>query len=606
MAISRIVLALLFILLWSYHSGCTLQASLSRKQNANLATQTNRLLKGKRKDHHISHVELSPISGRVGRKKIGMTSNLQLQSGENTSNSRIDVSFGTTAEVEDPIIAELERLQEQEKERQNHKSTPTVTEGAKAEERGGITGDLVERRPITPSGDASESVQAVGKVTEERGEQAEKKAKGEEDVIPTPKKPEESEGQTAESENTQMNFLSTDGHQAQPGKTSEDQEKKDKNSEVDSGTGNQSSPSGHTSESVQTVGTATAEDGQQAERKASEQKDVIPTLTQPQESEGQHAKSEDTQVNLLSTEPTPAQHGNTTENPEEKNRNSEVDHGRGKESSTSSESSKSKETTTEDAEKDQKKVEPNVKPAGTVSPTATEAKGDNHEQAQMPREDQMQMKSIEQNNTNNGNNNKDPKERKEDSKEEGDRGEKGSRETLGNKGENPPEEAGNTGGNTNLESRNTDVEVSEHRHDNVLPEGERNSPDRGTPRECCPCNRNQENRREACDEDRRLNSENLDDRVPPYGGPRNNRVENGIRDTRDMDDIMGRNRKSCSVNNGGCGQDQICIRIDNIGIRCVCKEGHLVRNRCISSNSSSLPSFFSAGLLVLLAMLWMW
>ncbi|CRG98802.1 merozoite surface protein 5, putative [Plasmodium relictum] len=56
----------------------------------------------------------------------------------------------------------------------------------------------------------------------------------------------------------------------------------------------------------------------------------------------------------------------------------------------------------------------------------------------------------------------------------------------------------------------------------------------------------------------------------------------------DMDIRM----KPCTHNNGGCGYDKICIMTSHNEVACICKEGYLVGNKCVTS-SSSLNPFFS-------------
>ncbi|SBT70631.1 merozoite surface protein 5 [Plasmodium malariae] len=93
--------------------------------------------------------------------------------------------------------------------------------------------------------------------------------------------------------------------------------------------------------------------------------------------------------------------------------------------------------------------------------------------------------------------------------------------------------------------------------------------------------------------DNTLYLDNIDDQVAHYSALKNNRIEKGVTDNMVLSDIVsGNNTKSCAVNNGGCGDDQLCIRIDNIGIKCICKEGHLFGNKCILTKSlAQMPLF---------------
>ncbi|SBT55668.1 merozoite surface protein 5 [Plasmodium ovale wallikeri] len=99
-------------------------------------------------------------------------------------------------------------------------------------------------------------------------------------------------------------------------------------------------------------------------------------------------------------------------------------------------------------------------------------------------------------------------------------------------------------------------------------------------------------------------TDKLDDKVAHYSALRNNRIEKDVTDTMVLSDIIGNeNMKSCSQNNGGCADDQICIRIDKIGIKCICKEGHLFGGKCILANSSALYPLISISIPFLMALL---
>ncbi|ANQ06641.1 Merozoite surface protein 4 [Plasmodium coatneyi] len=191
--------------------------------------------------------------------------------------------------------------------------------------------------------------------------------------------------------------------------------------------------------------------------------------------------------------------------------------------------------------------------------------------------------------------------KKEESEEK-----KGSEEkSVDNKDEKTPE-GGDTEENKNLESKQTDVEVSEHKQDGDSPKEDKNSQNGENKKEGSSNNNsNQENPENAGNEENKPHLDGLDDEVPHPSSLRNNRIEDGVTDTMMLKDIIGDKTKSCSVNNGGCSDDQICIRINNVGIKCICKEGYSFGGKCILSRSSALSSFFSAGLFVLLTLLWM-
>ncbi|CRG95407.1 merozoite surface protein 5, putative [Plasmodium gallinaceum] len=61
----------------------------------------------------------------------------------------------------------------------------------------------------------------------------------------------------------------------------------------------------------------------------------------------------------------------------------------------------------------------------------------------------------------------------------------------------------------------------------------------------------------------------------------------------ELKEMEEENEKSCTHNNGGCGDDKICITTANNNIACICKEGYLVGNQCVISQSSSLKPLLS-------------
>ncbi|KNA01350.1 hypothetical protein PVNG_06564 [Plasmodium vivax North Korean] len=96
MAIARVVLAIHLFLLCSYHSGRPLEVSLWGQGNAHLGTHTRRLLRESGRNGQVDRVNQAdqadqvaspPISGKERRRGIGMTSNLQLLSGEDEKDS---------------------------------------------------------------------------------------------------------------------------------------------------------------------------------------------------------------------------------------------------------------------------------------------------------------------------------------------------------------------------------------------------------------------------------------------------------------------------------------------------------------------------------------
>ncbi|SOS76244.1 merozoite surface protein 5 [Plasmodium sp. gorilla clade G1] len=92
----------------------------------------------------------------------------------------------------------------------------------------------------------------------------------------------------------------------------------------------------------------------------------------------------------------------------------------------------------------------------------------------------------------------------------------------------------------------------------------------------------------------RLHFDNVDDEVPHYSALRYNKVEKNVTDEMLLYNMMSdQNRKSCAINNGGCSDDQICININNIGVKCICKDGYLLGTKCIILNSYSCHPFFS-------------
>ncbi|GAB65031.1 merozoite surface protein 5 [Plasmodium cynomolgi strain B] len=313
--------------------------------------------------------------------------------------------------------------------------------------------------------------------------------------------------------------------------------------------------------------------------------------------------------------------------------------------SQSAETPKSEEAGKEDAEKDAEKVEKNVNQAENDNPTSTDAERAKVEEGQVPKGEQMKTLSNENDQKDEGKTNEDKEEKKEDNKGDGEKGEKESEDKSGDKGEGEPKEGEGTEEKNNLESKNAEADVAEHKQDDANSKGDNNSPDgekpkagstdnpkegstgdpkegstgdpkegstgdpkegsTGDPKEGNPGNPNKENAKDGDDDGNKLHLDKLDDKVPHYSALRNNRIDKGVTDTMVLNYIIGDNTKSCSVNNGGCADDQICIRIDNIGIKCICKEGHLFGNKCILTKSFAISSFFSAGLSVLLALLWM-
>nr|AAL91365.1 merozoite surface protein 5 [Plasmodium vivax] len=278
-----------------------------------------------------------------------------------------------------------------------------------------------------------------------------------------------------------------------------------------------------------------------------------------------------------------------------------------------------KEATGKDGEK-----EPSDKQAEKVDSTVTGAERAKDEQASVPEEEKMKTLGSGEDHTDDGNadggegggdgNDENQKgdgkekeggeEKKEDGKDDDGKGEKGSDGESGSKDEAAPKgDAAEK--DKKLESKTADAKVSEHKADDANPGGNKDSPEGESPKEGNPGDPSQENPEAAGDDDSRLHLDNLDDKVPHYSALRNNRVEKGVTDTMVLNDIIGENAKSCSVDNGGCADDQICIRIDNIGIKCICKEGYLFGDKCILTKSSALGSFFSAGLFALLALLWL-
>ncbi|SPJ08313.1 merozoite surface protein 5 [Plasmodium sp. DRC-Itaito] len=102
----------------------------------------------------------------------------------------------------------------------------------------------------------------------------------------------------------------------------------------------------------------------------------------------------------------------------------------------------------------------------------------------------------------------------------------------------------------------------------------------------------------------RLHFDNIDDEVPHYSALRYNKVEKDVTDDMLLYDMMNdQNRKSCSINNGGCSDDQICININNIGVKCICKDGYLLGTKCILLNSYSFHPFFSIVIYIILFLL---
>ncbi|KJP89073.1 hypothetical protein AK88_01366, partial [Plasmodium fragile] len=252
------------------------------------------------------------------------------------------------------------------------------------------------------------------------------------------------------------------------------------------------------------------------------------------------------------------------------------------------------------------KVEQNGKANENSNSNTTNTDQPKGEDESASQEGEIKALSSEGNHTEGSKTNEDEEGKKEDNKENGEGGEKESGNESGDKDESAHKEEKNTEENKNLESTQADAEVSEHKHDDVSAEESKDSPDGENTKEGTPDNHpNEKNPEDAANGDKQYHLDNLNDKVPHYSALRNNRVEKGITDTMVLNEIIGDNTKSCSVNNGGCAEDQICIRMDNIGIKCICKEGHLLGDRCILMEASSFGSFFSATLSVLLALLWM-
>ncbi|GAW79545.1 merozoite surface protein 5 [Plasmodium gonderi] len=180
------------------------------------------------------------------------------------------------------------------------------------------------------------------------------------------------------------------------------------------------------------------------------------------------------------------------------------------------------------------------------------------------------------------------------------------------KTENLPESGGSQD-DKNLESKSNEVEISKHDPPGAVKteDGKGSQEGETTQNEATSTESKNtdgsaiENTGENGADGNKLHLDNLDDDIPHYSALRNNRVEKGITDTMVLSDIMGnKGQKSCSVNNGGCSEDQICIRIGNVGVKCVCKEGFLFAGRCIlTTSSSAFSSFISLSLSILLTML---
>lgn len=246
-----------------------------------------------------------------------------------------------------------------------------------------------------------------------------------------------------------------------------------------------------------------------------------------------------------------------------------------------------------------KKSDEENKDANSNTKDAESAKGEENPVSQ---ENQMKTLNNEEDKTNDGKKNGDEEDKKGEKGKDDGKGEEGSEEKME---ESAKKEEENTEANKNLESKHAEAEVSEHKQDVTTPEGGKDSPEGENQKENTPNNTNQENQENADNDENKLHLDKLDDDVPHYSALRNNRVDKGITDSMMLKNIIEDNTKSCSVNNGGCADDQICIRINNIGIKCICKEGHLFGGKCILSRSSAINTFFSVGLSVLLAFLWM-
>ncbi|KYO02988.1 merozoite surface protein 5 [Plasmodium reichenowi] len=153
-----------------------------------------------------------------------------------------------------------------------------------------------------------------------------------------------------------------------------------------------------------------------------------------------------------------------------------------------------------------------------------------------------------------------------------------------------PEEKENS--NPNLDSKNSSenatrsVDISEHNSNN--PETKEENGEETLELEI------NENAERGQEPPNRLHFDNVDDEVPHYSALRYNKVEKDVTDEMLLYNMMSdQNRKSCSINNGGCSDDQICININNIGVKCICKDGYLLGTKCILLNSYSCHPFFS-------------
>nr|AAT77929.1 merozoite surface protein 5 [Plasmodium knowlesi] len=250
-------------------------------------------------------------------------------------------------------------------------------------------------------------------------------------------------------------------------------------------------------------------------------------------------------------------------------------------------------------EENAKKSDEENKDANSNTKDAESAEGEENPVSQ---ENQMKTLNNEEDKTNDGKKNGDEEDQKGEKGKDDGKGEEGSEEKME---ESAKKEEENTEANKNLESKHAEAEVSEHKQDVTTPEGGKDSPEGENQKENTPNNTNQENQENADNDENKLHLDKLDDDVPHYSALRNNRVDKGITDSMMLKNIIEDNTKSCSVNNGGCADDQICIRINNMGIKCICKEGHLFGGKCILSRSSAINTFFSVGLSVLLAFLWM-
>ncbi|SCN43152.1 merozoite surface protein 5, putative [Plasmodium ovale] len=163
-------------------------------------------------------------------------------------------------------------------------------------------------------------------------------------------------------------------------------------------------------------------------------------------------------------------------------------------------------------------------------------------------------------------------------------------------------------GDDEMKSKMSDAHISEHKSDadgakkdgeDEAKNGESGATKKGEGEE-------REDDSEEDDDSSTPYLDKLDDKVAHYSALRNNRIEKDVTDTMVLSDIIGNeNMKSCSQNNGGCADDQICIRIDKIGIKCICKEGHLFGGKCILANSSALSPAFSISIPFLMVLLLM-